>query len=72
MLEEKAEGWAWLTNGRKRHYFRDTRSLCGKWAYGGKDLENDDIDDPFFPGNCMGCQRKRWAELKKETPCPHP
>lgn len=60
-MDIENEGWAWLANGRKRHYFRNTRSLCGKWTYGGKDLETDDTS---FPGNCMGCQRVRWAELK--------
>lgn len=27
----QAEGWTWLHNSRAWHYFRDGRSLCGKW-----------------------------------------
>ena len=30
-MSETKEGWTWLINSRKDHYFRDGKSLCGKW-----------------------------------------
>ncbi len=30
------EGWNWLTNAKKAHYFVKGRSLCGKWGCFGK------------------------------------
>ena len=52
------EGWTWLTNSRKWHYFKkDRRSLCGKFLHMGSmnDLQegNDDSSD-----NCAACRRK--------------
>ena len=61
---EKKEGWGWPGNSRKAHYFDGSRSLCGKWLYFGKDLEqgNDGSAD-----NCTACKRavaKRKAKQK--------
>lgn len=38
------EGWKGLINARKWHYFRDGKSLCGKWMNLGRYFEqgNDD------------------------------
>lgn len=54
------EGWTWLQNSRKWHYFRDTRSLCGKWSYLGLDNFEKEGDDS--PDNCAECRRKRKKE----------
>lgn len=63
------EGWTWLINSRKWHYFRDGRSICGKFML----LGNPELE-PFgdkSPDNCAACQRKRLKELevhgKRET-----
>ena len=49
------EGWAYLSNSLKCHYFKDGRSLCGRWAYFGNEFEqgNDDSSD-----NCKACRKK--------------
>jgi hypothetical protein len=50
------EGWTWLQNSTKWHYFVDKRSLCGKWELWGDDeLEqgNNDSKD-----NCATCKRE--------------
>jgi hypothetical protein len=59
------EGWTWLFNSRKWHYFRGSRSLCGKFLLlGSKDLEmgNDKSAD-----NCGSCQRKLEAKRDKRS-----
>lgn len=53
------EGWTWLWNSRKWHYFVDGKSLCKRWmVFGSPELEqgNDDSKD-----NCKKCR----SELKK-------
>lgn len=56
------EGWAWLINTTKWHYFHDKKSLCGRWMlplHSGDDLEqgNDNSTD-----NCRSCR----VALEKE------
>lgn len=54
------EGWTWLVNTKKWHYFRDSRSLCGKWLYlGSSDLEQGKDNSP---DNCVACVRKLAKE----------
>ena len=51
------EGWSWLYNSPKYHYFREGRSLCKRWMIlGPGDFEQDWKDD--MPDNCAGCQKK--------------
>lgn len=60
-----AEGWTWLINSRKWHYFRDGRSLCGGFALlSDKDLEQG---NNCSPDNCAKCRRKREAEVQVGT-----
>ena len=50
-----SEGWKWLINSKKWHYFRDGRSLCKKWMnLAGNEFEqgNDDSVD-----NCPTCRK---------------
>lgn len=63
-LESKPEGWAWLANAPKWHYFVDNHSLCGRWAYFGDVLEqgNDDSTD-----NCKACATKLKKRKEKKT-----
>jgi len=61
------EGWAWLTNVTKRHYFVNGRSLCKQWVRLGE-LElltkYDDIQE-----NCKRCmeilKKRKNTEGKK-------
>lgn len=63
---EKKEGWACLLDATKYHYFRDSMSLCRRWAY---------LDDEYISFNfgmddvdlldhkkCKLCARKRQKE----------
>lgn len=54
------EGWVFASNFRKAHYVRAGKSLCGKWAYLGKDFDGDDAGGP---ADCAACKKKRAAEL---------
>lgn len=49
-------GWATIEGTRKWHFFRDGKSLCGGWAYFGRnslELGNDASEE-----NCAACRRK--------------
>lgn len=54
------EGWYYLSNSPKWHYFRDGRSLCGRWATFAK--EGFEQGNDGSPDNCMGCQKKLLKE----------
>lgn len=68
-MSERTEGWGFLANGRKAHYFREARSLCGAWmAFGGviwcrtqAESDKPGMDD------CAGCFKKRAKERLKEN-----
>jgi hypothetical protein len=56
------EGWTWLYNSTKWHYFRNNRSLCGKWAlWAVGELEQGNDNSP---DNCVVCRRKLAKEKK--------
>ena len=56
----RTEGWSWLFNGRRDHYFVNGVSLCGKWAIlGGGDCQ-DISDSP-----CAACLKKLKARKEK-------
>lgn len=57
------EGWTWLINSKKEHYFRNGQSLCGKWACLGNDFTNE---PPRMGVACAMCLKKREKELKDE------
>ena len=50
-----SEGWAFPALARKFHYFKEGRSLCGKWFFLG-DLITDTGTDSMR--DCKPCQRK--------------
>lgn len=59
------EGWTWLSNSTKWHYFVDGISLCGKWRLlVTGDLEQGKDDSP---DNCAACKKKKAAR-DKATP----
>lgn len=54
--QEPIEGWGWPLFAAKPHYFRDGRSLCGKWTFGYRtDLTSGRGRGEF---DCAQCQRK--------------
>lgn len=58
MVENK--GWAFATNGKKRHYFIAGESLCARHEFYGyvRDLHHDS------PDNCALCKDK-LVEIKQ-------
>jgi hypothetical protein len=58
------EGWVILANSRKAHFFRNGKSLCGKWMYFGK-IDGLGLDGADFisPDDCAECSRRRQKEL---------
>jgi hypothetical protein len=57
------EGWKVLLNSKKDHYFREGRSLCGRWATFGNEF--DPHTGAFAKNDCAGCVKKLQAELGK-------
>ena len=55
---EILEGWGWPGLSKKAHYFKDHRSLCRKWLFGGA-LEPH--TGSFGPDDCVGCKKKLAA-----------
>jgi len=56
--DSKTEGWTWHHGGRKWHYYRDHRAICGKQMLlvhpsEGYELGNDNSSD-----NCPACQKR--------------
>jgi hypothetical protein len=67
----EAEGWNWLFNAAKYHYFRAGRSLCGRWGMLG--TPSPGTLEPFDaqasqpgPQECVACWRKRAKEVRAE------
>lgn len=58
---EKTEGWTWIRNSPKWHYFVDKLSLCRKFMLlqQPNDFEQGNNDSP---DNCALC-RKKLAKL---------
>lgn len=57
-MSESKEGWTWLFNSRKDHYFRDGKSLCGKWGL----LNCAGLEKSLPKKACAACKKK----LEKE------
>lgn len=64
MSEAPKEGWNWMYNARKWHYFRERRSLCCKWwlPYGELDCLQQGKDES--PDNCVTCKNILRKEKK--------
>lgn len=61
------EGWTWLWNAPKEHYFREGRSLCGRWLCLGSDLYPHPSE---VRGKvCSTCLKKLEREESKERKC---
>ena len=62
---EMKEGWNWLLNSGKYHYFRNGQSLCGRWGIlsnGGIDENHPDDDYE----NCKTCMKILKREKHKK------
>ena len=61
-MSERQEGWGSLTNASAAHYFRDGRSLCGRWMTLGPPRWESDQTKGEEPsrgdGTCKTCWRK--------------
>jgi len=55
------EGWNWIFGSPKWHYFRDGKSLCGKWMILGKN-ESAETGNDESKSNCKVCSRKKLKE----------
>ncbi len=62
-MEKPTEGWKWLINATKWHYFVKYESLCGRWGTFGMDDLEKGMDDS--PDNCKMCRRKLKARQAK-------
>jgi precorrin-2 methylase len=65
MEKNKKEGWTWLINSKKWHYFRNGISLCGKFMnLGNPNLEqgNNESSD-----NCAACKKMILKEIKMDN-----
>jgi hypothetical protein len=64
---ERREGWNWLVNATKWHWFdAEGRSLCGRYMIlsNNSDAQTDGHDSP---DNCKVCARKiKAAQMKAE------
>jgi hypothetical protein len=51
------EGWTWLRFGRRAHYFRDNKSLCGKFSLTGAPKYSAEY---YGPGQdwCLDCKHR--------------
>jgi hypothetical protein len=62
----RSEGWCSLLNARDAHYFRDGRSLCGRWGCFGTPLWEPNQELGQRPrrnsGTCVTCWKKREKE----------
>lgn len=64
-MEEKKEGWKWLSNSKFWHYFKEGRSLCGRYAVfsmDGVEQGNNESED-----NCKKCKEKILKEVSSDS-----
>ena len=58
----KTEGWSWLFNSRRDHYFVGGKSLCGKW---GIMMGYGDCDETTR-NPCATCLKKLQTRKEKK------
>jgi len=57
-MSEDIEGWTWLSNSRKWHYFVNGQSLCRKWTLWGWKSHDYELGNDNSPDNCAECRRR--------------
>ena len=63
LLAKPTEGWTYLYNSPKWHYFRGGRALCKRWMTFGNDFEQG---NDTSPDNCKGCVKVLEKEQVKK------
>lgn len=62
---ENKEGWTWLRNSPKWHYFVDGRSLCKRFMlFSTSKLEQGQDESP---DNCKSCMKALIKRKEKEN-----
>lgn len=56
-----AQGWSWLINSKKDHYFVGGRSLCGKWLR----FSNSDLSGTS-ENKCSLCAKREESRRKRK------
>lgn len=67
MTTTRPEGWTYLHNSPKWHYFRAGRSLCGRFMLLTDPAEGYEQGNLESKENCMGCRRKLEKEIAKAS-----
>lgn len=62
-----AEGWTWVRNSTKWHYFRDKKTICGKWWLFKHPVEGYEIGNDGSANNCAACKREILKEQGTAT-----
>lgn len=52
------EGWTWLANSRKWHYFVDGRSLCRRFMFFAEPKSGYEQGNDDSPDNCQACLKQ--------------
>lgn len=60
------EGWTWLQNSSKWHYFRNKRSLCKRWSLFLHPSSGYQQGGLGSPDNCKLCLKYLKKEQKDE------
>jgi len=65
--DARTEGWAWLSIGRRWHYYRSEKSLCDRQVYRGSMGQYQTSRRMFAAGGtaCRGCVAARLIELEE-------
>lgn len=61
---KRTEGWGSIDGSSKAHFFRNYKSLCGRWlALGSPHWESfQELGEKADEGTCAGCWKKRKKE----------
>lgn len=62
-MSKISQGWGHPLNSRKFHYFRNCQSLCNRWMFFGRDLDDDKNE---LADECQECRKRLNKESKKD------
>lgn len=66
--DPKTEGWTWHQGGRKWHYYREKRAICGGMLLLVHPSEGYELGSDNSPDNCAACKRRRLVEAANAPP----